>query len=186
MNNHLHFAASLHRLYNLTLRDFGRANGLSQTEMDVLLFLHNNPDCNTARDMVHLRGLAKSMSTALDSLRTRGLVESRPEENNRRVNRLFAARRRPPLIEGLSRRQAQILPRAAAGAYPSAAGPGRCLLCHSSAQHRRRAGPAWTAAPSPARPEPEKPKGRLNSMLFKFFICFAAGIGAGLAPALPE
>ncbi len=29
MNNHLHFAASLHRLYNLTLRDFGRANGLS-------------------------------------------------------------------------------------------------------------------------------------------------------------
>ena len=44
MNDHLYFAASLHRLYNLTLRDFGRANGLSQTEMDVLLFLHNNPD----------------------------------------------------------------------------------------------------------------------------------------------
>ena len=78
MNDHLYFAASLHRLYNLTLRDFGRANGLSQTEMDVLLFLHNNPDCNTARDMVHLRGLAKSnVSTALDSLRTRGLVEIR-------------------------------------------------------------------------------------------------------------
>ena len=107
MNNHLHFAASLHRLYNLTLRDFGRANGLSQTEMDVLLFLHNNPDCNTARDMVHLRGLAKSnVSTALDSLRTRGLVESRPEENNRRVNRLFLLPA-APLIEGLSRRQAQ-------------------------------------------------------------------------------
>lgn len=108
MNNHLHFAASLHRLYNLTLRDFGRANGLSQTEMDVLLFLHNNPDCNTARDMVHLRGLAKSnVSTALDSLRTRGLVESRPEENNRRVNRLFLLPAAAPLIEGLSRRQAQ-------------------------------------------------------------------------------
>ena len=106
MNNHLHFAASLHRLYNLTLRDFGRANGLSQTEMDVLLFLHNNPDCNTARDMVHLRGLAKSnVSTALDSLRTRGLVESRPEENNRRVNRLFLLPAAAPLIEGLSRRQ---------------------------------------------------------------------------------
>ena len=108
MNNHLHFAASLHRLYNLALRDFGRANGLSQTEMDVLLFLHNNPDCNTARDMVHLRGLAKSnVSTALDSLRTRGLVESRPEENNRRVNRLFLLPAAAPLIEGLSRRQAQ-------------------------------------------------------------------------------
>ena len=108
MNNHLHFAASLHRLYHLTLRDFGRANGLSQTERDVLLFLHNHPDCNTARDMVHLRGLAKSnVSTALDSLRTRGLVESRPEENNRRVNRLFLLPAAAPLIEGLSRRQAQ-------------------------------------------------------------------------------
>ena len=108
MNDHLYFAASLHRLYNLTLRDFGRANGLSQTEMDVLLFLHNNPDCNTARDMVHLRGLAKSnVSTALDSLRTRGLVESRPEENNRRVNRLFLLPAAAPLIEGLSQRQGQ-------------------------------------------------------------------------------
>ena len=85
MNDHLYFAASLHRLYNLTLRDFGRANGLSQTEMDVLLFLHNNPDCNTARD----------------------LVESRPEENNRRVNRLFLLPAAAPLIEGLSQRQGQ-------------------------------------------------------------------------------
>ena len=108
MNNHLHFAASLHRLYNLTLRDFGRANGLSQTEMDVLLFLHNNPDCNTARDMVHLRGLAKSnVASARYCLRTRGLVESRPEENNRRVNRLFLLPAAAPLIEGLSRRQTQ-------------------------------------------------------------------------------
>lgn len=32
MNDHLYFAASLHRLYNLTLRDFGRANGLSQRQ----------------------------------------------------------------------------------------------------------------------------------------------------------
>ena len=58
--------------------------------------------------MVHLRGLAKSnVSTALDSLRTRGLVESRPEENNRRVNRLFLLPAAAPLIEGLSRRQTQ-------------------------------------------------------------------------------
>ena len=138
MNDHLYFAASLHRLYNLTLRDFGRANGLSQTEMDVLLFLHNNPDCNTARDMVHLRGLAKSnVSTALDSLRTRGLVESRPEENNRRVNRLFLLPAAAPLIEGL--RPMPTLPFSSATSMPS--------------------WPAWArAAPSPAGPEPENRK----------------------------
>ena len=83
MNDHLYFAASLHRLYNLTLRDFGRANGLSQTEMDVLLFLHNNPECHTAGDI------------------------SRPEENNRRVNRLFLLPAAAPLIKGLSQRQGQ-------------------------------------------------------------------------------
>ena len=31
MNNHLHFAASLHRLYNLTLRDFGPVTGKAGT-----------------------------------------------------------------------------------------------------------------------------------------------------------
>lgn len=155
MNNHLHFAASLHRLYNLTLRDFGRANGLSQTEMDVLLFLHNNPDCNTARDMVHLRGLAKSnVSTALDSLRTRGLVESRPEENNRRVNRLFLLPAAAPLIEGLSRRQAQFFHALQQCSRPR---PTPTLPFFSATS--TPSWPAWTkAAPSPARPEPENRK----------------------------
>ena len=71
MNNHLHFAASLHRLYNLTLRDFGRANGLSQTEMDVLLFLHNNPGYDTARDICTYRQL----KPALVSLYIENLVQ---------------------------------------------------------------------------------------------------------------
>ena len=96
------------KYYTAQFEAASAAYGLNQLEIDILLFLHNNPDCNTARDMVHLRGLAKSnVSTALDSLRTRGLVESRPEENNRRVNRLFLLPAAAPLIEGLSRRQAQ-------------------------------------------------------------------------------
>ena len=101
-------ARRLEDAYAAQMRSLCKETGVAQTAMDILLFLHNNPDCNTARDMVHLRGLAKSnVSTALDSLRTRGLVESRPEENNRRVNRLFLLPAAAPLIEGLSQRQGQ-------------------------------------------------------------------------------
>ena len=32
--------------------------GLNQLEIDILLFLHNNPDCRTASDICRYRGLA--------------------------------------------------------------------------------------------------------------------------------
>ena len=33
--------------------------GLNQLEIDILLFLHNNPDCRTASDICRYRGLAR-------------------------------------------------------------------------------------------------------------------------------
>ena len=99
MNNHLHFAASLHRLYNLTLRDFGRANGLSQTEMDVLLFLYNNPQYDKAADVSELRFLAKSyVSKAVDLLQKRGYLQVQNDEKDRRVMRLKLTPAADPLI----------------------------------------------------------------------------------------
>ena len=38
--------------------------GLNQLEIDILLFLHNNPDCRTASDICRYRGLAKSNVSA--------------------------------------------------------------------------------------------------------------------------
>ena len=47
--------------------------GLNQLEIDILLFLHNNPDCRTASDICRYRGLAKSnVSAAVERLRARG------------------------------------------------------------------------------------------------------------------
>ena len=44
--------------------------GLNQLEIDILLFLHNNPDCRTASDICRYRGLAKSnVSAAVERLR---------------------------------------------------------------------------------------------------------------------
>ena len=49
--------------------------GLNQLEIDILLFLHNNPDCRTASDICRYRGLAKSnVSAAVERLRARGVL----------------------------------------------------------------------------------------------------------------
>ena len=51
------------------------AYGLNQLEIDILLFLHNNPECHTAGDICRYRGLAKSnVSAAVERLRSRGVL----------------------------------------------------------------------------------------------------------------
>ena len=48
---------------------------LTGMELDVLLFLGNNPDCDTASDMVQLRQLTKShVSKAVEHLTALGLI----------------------------------------------------------------------------------------------------------------
>ena len=59
--------------------------GLNQLEIDILLFLHNNPDCRTASDICRYRGLAKSnVSAAVERLRARGVLTVSPVPDNRR------------------------------------------------------------------------------------------------------
>ena len=54
--------------------------GLNQLEIDILLFLHNNPDCRTASDICRYRGLAKSnVSAAVERLRARGVLGFAPD-----------------------------------------------------------------------------------------------------------
>lgn len=58
---------------------------LTGMELDVLLFLGNNPDCDTATDMVRLRQLTKShISKAVEHLTEMGLLTQRRDERNRR------------------------------------------------------------------------------------------------------
>lgn len=47
---------------------------LTQNEIDVLLFLHNNAPLNTASDIARYRAMSKSMiSKSVDSLYKRGI-----------------------------------------------------------------------------------------------------------------
>ena len=60
--------------------------GLTMREVHVLLFLANNPGYDTARDIVELRGLAKSqVSQAVELLAGRGLLGRTADGADRRV-----------------------------------------------------------------------------------------------------
>ena len=75
---------------------------LTSMELDVLLFLGNNPDCDTASDMVQLRQLTKShVSKAVEHLTALGLVlQQRDEMNRRRIHLHLAEAAQPILREG--------------------------------------------------------------------------------------
>ena len=75
---------------------------LTSMELDVLLFLGNNPDCDTASDMVQLRQLTKShVSKAVERLTALGLVlQQRDEMNRRRIHLKLAEAAEPILRDG--------------------------------------------------------------------------------------
>ena len=60
--------------------------GLTMREVHVLLFLANNPDYDTARDITVLRGISKSqVSQAVDLLSAEGFLIRTPDANDRRI-----------------------------------------------------------------------------------------------------
>ncbi len=58
---------------------------IPQTAFDILMFLANNPDMNTARDIVEIRGIkANLVSINVDRLVNEGLLERKPVPGDRR------------------------------------------------------------------------------------------------------
>ena len=58
---------------------------LTQMEYDILMFLHNNPQHNTAADIVRYRKSTKShVSMSLKVLEEKGLIERRIDKDNKK------------------------------------------------------------------------------------------------------
>ena len=73
--------------------------GITQLEMDVLLFLANNPPYDTARDIVEKRHLAKShVSVGVEALVNRGLLERQKREGNRKTIHLRLTEAAGPVV----------------------------------------------------------------------------------------
>lgn len=66
--------------------------GINNTCLDVLMFLHNYPGYNTARDLCQVRGIKTGMaSVAVDTLVRRGFLIAEDDADDRRVRRLSVA-----------------------------------------------------------------------------------------------
>lgn len=93
----------LKRLYVQMFQEPGKNYGLTQVEIDIMLFLHNNPQYNTARDICTMRGIAKSnVSTSVDALERRGFLFSQTDPDNRKLRRLRLSDSTETMVEELA------------------------------------------------------------------------------------
>lgn len=75
--------------YARVLDPICKAWDLTRNEMDILLFLYNNPQYDRAADIVSRRGIAKShVSLSVSSLEARGFVIRHVDAQDRRTVRL--------------------------------------------------------------------------------------------------
>ena len=78
--------AAMRSLYSAQLDAVGREYGLARVELDILLFLANNPQFDTATDIVERRCISKAhVSQSVKSLEQRGYLERRCTGDNRRT-----------------------------------------------------------------------------------------------------
>ena len=86
--------------YDQALDPVAQACGLTRMELDLLLFLHNNPTRNTAAEAVRLRRWSKShVSAAVHSLKARGLLAAQHPDGNRKTLRLTPLPAAQPILQ---------------------------------------------------------------------------------------
>ena len=72
--------------YSQLLEPICEEHNLTRNELDVMLFLVNNPQYDRAADIVTRRGIAKShVSLSVGNLEKRGFLTRRFDENDRRT-----------------------------------------------------------------------------------------------------
>ena len=80
-----HYSAG-ETLYGKLLTPVCTQYGLTRMELNVMLFLHHNPDCDTASQIVKHRRLTKShVSMSVRSLEEKGLLTCAYRGQNRRT-----------------------------------------------------------------------------------------------------
>lgn len=78
--------ASLKKLYAVSLEPICKQYSLTRMELDILLFLANNPQYDSAKDIIERRRLAKShVSTSINSLIKKDYLESKYLPDNKKT-----------------------------------------------------------------------------------------------------
>lgn len=94
------FARKISLAYNKTCKELCHELNLPQTALDILMFLANNPQYRTARDIVEVRKIkANLVSVHVDRLVKEGYLERRAVEGDRRKTELICTQKAQPVIE---------------------------------------------------------------------------------------
>ena len=87
--NFLYYVRLLKRMYERTLAEAAAACGLTLPEADVLSFLQENPEFDTARDVAVYREVSRAyVSKAVEALAGRGYIEIAQDKDDRRLQHL--------------------------------------------------------------------------------------------------
>ena len=87
--NYFDAMASVKKSYSKLLDPICQEWKLTRNELDIILFLYNNPEYDRAADIVSHRGIAKShVSLSVTSLEEKGLLLRRFSEQDRRTAHL--------------------------------------------------------------------------------------------------
>lgn len=89
-------------LFQLVYARYGEVHHLTETEMQILLFLRDDSVYNTARDICKMRGIAKSnVSNGIRMLERKGCLRIQIDEENKKIHRLFLTEKSRPIAEEL-------------------------------------------------------------------------------------
>ena len=115
----LFYVKSFNKMYNQAIQAEASAHQLTLLEADVLLFLYNNPQLDTAKDIASYRMLAKSgVSASVVSLIEHGLLTSLGDDNDRRVVHLKLTARSIPIAAALKEAQERFISHVNEGITP--------------------------------------------------------------------
>ena len=115
----LNIRLALKRLYDHEMAPIMERYGLTRMELDVLLFLGNNPGFDTAAQIVQAQMMTKShVSKAVDHLTEQALITQTRDETNRRRIHLRLTDAAAPIFEEGQQAQSRITAKMMAGVTP--------------------------------------------------------------------
>ena len=100
LNPSVEFANKTGLVYSAVCKPLCQKLHLPQTAFDILMFLANNPNYTTARDIVEVRHIkANLVSVNVDKLVQEGFLERRAVPGDRRKTELLCTEKAQPIIQ---------------------------------------------------------------------------------------
>jgi len=104
--NFLYYVRIIKKLYEQMLSCTAIECGLSLPEADVLSFLRENPEFDTARDVALYREVSRAyVSKAVESLVAKGYLRTKHDKTDRRYQHLIITENAKPLTDRLHQAQ---------------------------------------------------------------------------------